>query len=96
MDIAFIVYLVVINIIAFVAFGVDKYKAKKKMWRIPEKTLLGLALIGGALGAWCGMKFLRHKTQHNSFRILVPLFLIAWVVLIVWLFMESFTYVYTD
>lgn len=75
-----IIYLTAINIIAFLAYGIDKYKAKKKMWRIPESTLIGMAALGGALGAFMGMKTFRHKTQHAKFTILVPLFLILWVV----------------
>ena len=58
-------YLIIINIIAFVVYGIDKMKAKKGVWRIPEKTLLLLAAIGGSVGAAAGMRLWRHKTQHR-------------------------------
>ena len=77
-------YFAIINIVAFIAYGVDKHKAKKGKWRTPETTLLTLAFAGGALGAWCGMRVFRHKTQHWKFRILVPLSLLAWISLVVW------------
>lgn len=76
---ALIIYLAAINIIAFVAFGVDKYKARKGMWRIKESTLLLLAAVGGAGGAFAGMRVFRHKTRHAKFRILVPLLLVIWI-----------------
>ena len=74
-----LLYLLVINVISFTAYGVDKWKAKHDRWRTPEVTLILLAVIGGALGAFTGMKLFRHKTQHWKFRILVPLFLILWI-----------------
>lgn len=73
------IYLVAINVIAFLAYGIDKWKAKRNKWRIPEATLIGIAIIGGALGAYIGMKTFRHKTQHKKFTILVPLLLILWI-----------------
>lgn len=78
-------YLLAINVITLIVYGVDKFKAIKNMWRIPELTLLGLAAAGGAIGAWLGMKMWHHKTQHRKFTILVPLFLVLWVVGIFWL-----------
>lgn len=83
MQILFI-YLIIINLVAFAAYGVDKWKAKKDKWRIPEKTLILLAAIGGALGAYAGMRYFRHKTQHKKFTICVPLFLILWIIGLVW------------
>lgn len=71
-----IVYLAVINLTAFVIYGSDKKRAAAGRWRISEGTLLGIALIGGSVGALAGMKCFRHKTQHWKFRILVPLFLL--------------------
>ena len=63
------------NLMVFLLYGLDKAKAKKGAWRIPEKTLLLCAGVFGGLGAFAGMKLFRHKTKHTSFRILVPLFL---------------------
>lgn len=74
------IYLVVINFIAFLVYGIDKYKAIKKKWRIPESTLIALAVVGGGLGAFLAMKAFRHKTQHVKFTVLVPLLLVLWVV----------------
>ncbi|MBR5225711.1 MAG: DUF1294 domain-containing protein [Clostridia bacterium] len=70
-----ILYLVVINVVAFLAFGLDKLKAKADAWRIPEKTLLGLAVIGGSVGAILGMRTFRHKTRHKQFSVGLPVIL---------------------
>ena len=66
-------YLIVINIITLFVYGIDKLKAKKNKWRIPESTLLLLAVIGGSIGAWFGMKIWHHKTMHKKFKYGVPL-----------------------
>ena len=79
------IYLAVINIVAFAAYGIDKWKAKNAKWRTPEATLILLAAAGGALGAYTGMKCFRHKTQHKKFIIFVPLFLIVWTVGLGWM-----------
>lgn len=76
--------LVIINIVAFAMYGIDKAKAKKKRWRISEASLLSVAFLGGAYGAWLGMKVFHHKTRHRKFRILVPLFAVLWTALIVY------------
>lgn len=73
------VYLLGINLIAFLLYGIDKAKAKRGQWRIPERTLILLAFFGGAAGAWIGMLLFRHKTQHAKFRILVPIALLLWL-----------------
>ena len=65
-------YLVIINVIGFVAMGLDKAKAKAGAWRIPEKTLFGIALAGGGLGVWLGMNSFRHKTKHWYFKYGIP------------------------
>ena len=72
-----IIYLVIINVITFVVYGLDKWKAKQSKWRIRESTLLGLAAIGGSIGALLAMKILRHKTLHPQFKYGVPLILVA-------------------
>ena len=76
-----LVLLAVVNLVAFVLYGVDKLKAKKGAWRIPEATLLLVAALGGSLGALLGMELFRHKTKHWQFKILVPLFLILHIAL---------------
>ena len=74
------IYLAVINIIGFLAMGIDKLKAKAKAWRIPEKTLLTIAVLGGAIGVWLGMELFRHKTKHLHFKYGVPFILIIEIV----------------
>lgn len=81
-----VIYLLVINCVAFILYGSDKHKAKKGKWRIPEKTLLGIAFAGGALGALLGMKAFHHKTLHTSFRFGVPCALILWILFISYLY----------
>ena len=71
----FLVFYAIMTAITFVLYGVDKSKAKKGRWRIPEKTLLLFAACCGGLGAFLGMKIFRHKTKHTSFKILVPVFM---------------------
>ena len=66
------IYLVVVNVLAFALYGIDKYKAKAGAWRIPEKTLLGIAVLGGSVGAIAGMKTFHHKTKHWYFRYGLP------------------------
>ena len=68
-------YLAAINVITFLVYGIDKLKAQKGKWRIPEATLLLLAIVGGSIGAWCGMKVWHHKTMHKKFKYGVPLIL---------------------
>ena len=69
-------YILGINVIAFLVYGIDKLKARKGWWRIPEATLLLLAAIGGSIGAWLGMKVWHHKTMHRKFRYGLPLILL--------------------
>jgi uncharacterized membrane protein YsdA (DUF1294 family) len=74
-------YLVLINVITFIVYGIDKLKAKKGRWRIPESTLLLLAIIGGSIGAWYGMKVWHHKTLHKKFTYGIPLIMAVQLVL---------------
>jgi uncharacterized membrane protein YsdA (DUF1294 family) len=68
----FLIYLLAINGITFFTYGIDKWKAKRSKWRIPESTLLVMAVIGGSVGAWLGMKVWHHKTMHKKFKYGVP------------------------
>ena len=79
-----LIYLAIINVVAFFAYGIDKWKAQRKRWRIPESVLLGLAAVGGSVGAWLGMQVWRHKTQHKKFQYGVPAIFVAQVALVVW------------
>ena len=77
-----LVYLAVINVATFFTFGIDKWKAKKSMWRIRETALLILAVLGGSIGAWVGMKVWHHKTLHKKFRFGVPAIIIVQLLII--------------
>lgn len=81
-----VLYLVLVNVLTFIMWGVDKAKAKAEAWRIPEATLLLLALFGGSVGALFGMYGFRHKTQKWQFKLGVPLLLLYHVglLLMVW------------
>ena len=84
-------YLAAINLAAFLACGLDKHRAKKGKWRIPERTLFLLACAGGSVGLWAGMQAFRHKTRHNSFRIGVPVIFVLQCVLVglVWYYLKT-------
>lgn len=79
-----VLYFVFINVLTFLLYGIDKWKAKRARWRIPESVLLGMAAVGGSVGAWLGMRVWHHKTQHKKFRYGVPAILLAQIVLLVW------------
>ena len=94
---AIFIYLIAINLLTFLVYGIDKWKAKHSKWRIPEATLLGLAVIGGSIGAWLGMKVWHHKTLHKGgtrdvdnivggyqFRFGIPLIIILQIALAVY------------
>ena len=78
-------YLLAINVIAFIMYGIDKYKAMKAKWRIPEATLLLLAVLGGSIGAWMGMKVWHHKTMHKKFKYGIPAILLIQIALMTYL-----------
>ena len=80
-----LIYLLVINVVGFLLMGIDKLRAKKQVWRVPEKTLFIVAVLGGSIGTNVGMYVFRHKTKHWYFVIGMPLILIAQIALIVWL-----------
>ena len=75
--------LVGMNLITFIVYGIDKRKAKKRLWRIPEATLIGLALMGGSVGAFLGMKFFHHKTKHIKFYVGVPAIFITEIAIVI-------------
>lgn len=68
-------YLVAVNVVTFVVYGLDKWKARRGRWRIPEAALLWLAVLGGSVGALSAMWLFRHKTKHSKFRYGVPMIL---------------------
>ena len=78
-------YLLAINIVSLFLYGIDKYKAKKNKWRISEATLLMMAVIGGSIGAWVGMRLWHHKTMHKKFKYGIPIIIIMQVSLVVYL-----------
>ena len=80
-----ICYLLAVNIVTFLLYGIDKYKAKKGKWRISEATLLTMADIGGSIGAWAGMRLWHHKTMHKKFKYGIPVIIILQVALAVYL-----------
>lgn len=76
------IIIVIINIVTFIIYGIDKYKAKKGKWRIPENSLIGLAIIGGSIGAYLGMKVWHHKTMHLKFKYGIPLIIVIQLVIV--------------
>ena len=81
-------YLLAVNAVTFIVYGIDKYKAKKAKWRISEATLLLLAVLGGSVGAWMGMKVWHHKTMHKKFKYGIPAILLIQVALMAYLHMN--------
>ncbi|MGM9934017.1 MAG: DUF1294 domain-containing protein [Clostridium sp.] len=80
------IYLLIINIIGFLIMFIDKSRAIHKEWRIPEKTLIFISIIGGSIGMFFGMYIFRHKTKHLKFTLGVPLILIIETIAAVCLF----------
>lgn len=72
------VYLWILNLLSFFLYGLDKYRAIHNQWRIPERLLLLLAVLGGAFGALFAMRLFRHKTKKTKFKLLIPLFCLLW------------------
>lgn len=83
-----LIYIVVLSLITFIVYGVDKLKAKNGSYRTPEKALLGLSFIGGALGGILAMNLFRHKTKHLYFWVVNVLSLIIHIAVIVYLFLK--------
>ena len=79
------IYLIAINVITFFLYGIDKMKAQRSKWRIPEAVLLGLPVIGGTIGALFGMRVWNHKTKHKIFKYGLPLLLLIQILLLYFL-----------
>lgn len=80
-----LLYLLIINAIGFLLMLVDKFKAKKNLWRIPEATLMLTAVLGGSVGCLIGMYTVRHKTKHPKFTLGIPLILAVQLAALIWL-----------
>ena len=81
-----LVWLAVINLLTFIVYGADKRRARKGKWRVPEKTLFLLPLLGGSIGALLGMRVFHHKTKHWYFVWGIPAILLAQIALAVWMY----------
>jgi len=81
-----VLWLIVINAVAFIMMGMDKSKSRKGAWRIPEARLIGTAIIGGSVGILGGMHVFRHKTKHAKFKWGIPLIIIMQGILSLWIF----------
>ncbi len=82
-------WLVLVNLAGFVLMGLDKYRAKRGLWRIPERTLFFAALLGGTPGIIAGMELFRHKTRHNSFRYGMPGLLLGRMAVVVYVSLQN-------
>ena len=83
----FIKYFILINIVTFLMFAVDKWKAKRNHWRIPERVLLGMSFVGGAIGGYIAMRVCHHKTQKKRFSIGVPVMVILHIAAVIYFYM---------
>ena len=81
-----LIYLAVINLLTFIVYGADKRRARRGKWRVPEKTLFLLPLLGGSIGALLGMRVFHHKTKHWYFVWGIPAILLAQIALAVWIY----------
>ena len=81
--------ILILNVVTFFVYGIDKFKAKKSLWRIPESTLLILAALGGSVGAYLGMKVWHHKTLHKKFSLGVPAILLLHLALLAYIMSSS-------
>ncbi len=77
-----IIYLIGINVVTFFIYGIDKWKARRGKWRIPEDTLIWLAIADGSIGALLGMYLFRHKTQHKKFTLGIPAIILVQAVIV--------------
>ena len=79
-----LMYLIIINLITFIVFALDKICAIKKKWRYKEISLLGMCFVGGAIGGFLAMHLFRHKTKKKAFVIGVPLIIVIHLVIVMW------------
>lgn len=82
-------YVIVINVITLMMYGIDKWKAKHSKWRIPEATLLIMAAVGGSIGAWTGIKLFHHKTLHKKFKYGVPAIFLIQLGIVVFVYLKT-------
>ena len=82
------IYLAAVNVVTFFMYGIDKLKAKHSKWRISEAALLWMAVIGGSIGAWLGIKIWHHKTMHKKFKYGVPAIIILQIAAIIYIAMK--------
>ena len=89
-----IIYLTTVNVVTFFMYGVDKWKAKRSKWRVSEAVLIWMAVFGGSIGAWLGMKAWHHKTQHKKFKYGLPLILLLQIAAAVgiWYFVSYYCF----
>jgi uncharacterized membrane protein YsdA (DUF1294 family) len=85
---ALMIYLAAVNVVTFFMYGIDKLKAKHSKWRISEAALLWMAVIGGSIGAWMGIKIWHHKTMHKKFKYGVPAIIILQIAAIIYIAMK--------
>ena len=86
-------YLLAINAVTFIVYGIDKYEAKKEMWRISEATLLMLAVLGGSIGVWIDMRVWRDKTMHKKFKYGIPVILLIQIALIAYMHIPMWSHI---
>lgn len=82
----FLIYFAAINVTGFLSMGIDKFKAKHNLWRIPENTLLLFSFLGGSIGSFIGMRLFRHKTLHPQFKYGIPAFFVINIMCIYFIF----------
>ena len=85
MEMIIYTFIAILNVITFLIYAIDKWKAKKNRWRIPESILLLLAVLGGSIGALMGMKIWHHKTMHKKFKYGIPLIMILQIGMLLYL-----------
>jgi uncharacterized membrane protein YsdA (DUF1294 family) len=83
------IYLLIMNVVGVAVMGIDKSKAVHHAWRIPEKMLFLVSLLGGSVGTWAGMYIFRHKTKHWYFVVGMPAILVIQIALVVWVFFQN-------